>query len=78
MDDVSKDYSGFKHSNPNPVFNDVVTQCLTKRHEECRGWYANELLGLKLTCRCPCHSEDPEAETNSSVALGGISGATSA
>jgi hypothetical protein len=33
----------------------VVTICLTNRHEECTGAYADTTNSFKIQCKCACH-----------------------
>lgn len=61
MDEAVGNTSGsgpFKHSKiDRPIFIATVSRCLTEKHQDCTGLYANALLGLKVKCTCSCHRE---------------------
>lgn len=33
-----------------------VTKCPTKSCEDCVGLYTNGIVGIRVSCECPCHS----------------------
>jgi hypothetical protein len=42
----------------------VTTKCPTDNCKSCRVLYSNEIVGLKLICRCTCHFVSDESDIN--------------
>jgi len=43
-----------------------ITKCPTDRCEDCAGFYTNEMIGITVSCNCPCrhNNRKEEAQTN--------------